>query len=194
MPGVLAAWECVGRAAGAVSAAAIATNFDREPIDRWAHIYTLFDISRYDIDICHEVRTSTMIADKISRAGESIGSRDGIAAQTLHSTNRQHVDKLGLRGLRAPRALRSRPGPSPPARYLPAPAPSQWRVVCPGDTRLLRYISFAIDNYLHYSLLSIKLYSYLNETESIAACLHNMYKHKDWGAATTCHFSVVLNE
>ncbi|KPJ00939.1 hypothetical protein RR46_00875 [Papilio xuthus] len=66
-----------------------------------------------------------MIGDKISRAGESIGSRGDITAQTLHSANRQRLDKPGLHGRRAPRALRSRPGPSPPARYLPAPTPSQ---------------------------------------------------------------------
>lgn len=57
----------------------ITANFDREPIDRWAHIYTLHHISRYDIGDWHEVRMSTMIADKISLAEESIGPRGGIS-------------------------------------------------------------------------------------------------------------------
>lgn len=52
------------------------SHLDRDPIDRWAHIYTFVDIFRYDI---RELPRGTNVhhdCDKIRRNEESIGPRE----------------------------------------------------------------------------------------------------------------------
>lgn len=95
---------------------------DRDPIDRWAHIYTFVDIFRYDIGVLTRGTNVHHDCDKIRQNGESIGPRQPYQARK-HST--QPIGKVSVitraRAGGAPRsaaAALGRPGPAPPARYL----------------------------------------------------------------------------
>lgn len=66
---------------------------DRDPIDRWAHIYTFVDIFRYDIGVLTRGTNVHHDCDKIRRNGESIGPRQPYQARK-HST--QPIGKVSV--------------------------------------------------------------------------------------------------
>lgn len=85
--------------------------FDRDPIDRWAHIYTLDDIFRYGIRELTRGTTSTMMLIRSADTGNRLVDTAISAPQTLHCANHRWTDN-GDAERRAPVAAHA--GAPPP--------------------------------------------------------------------------------
>lgn len=144
---------------------------DRDPIDRWAHIYTFVDIFRYDIGVVTRGTNVHHDRDKIGRNGESIGPCRPYQPRK-HFTQPigkvSVISRCGARTAASPRRAGERPGRSPPRRYL-------------LSTTALPRLDVLFTHQIHlYYIIIIKLLLQIN----------SLYSYKHWDATKTLHNSL----